>query len=168
MCQLTKTTTSYHDAAQAYSDYAPRLREAQDTFDRAVDRARAAAPQADQAPRQLGEDPTDEEKAEARRTQDAIDAGKTELNAAKGLAEQAKAMRQSAQRACTDVLDRAAKEADPERNVFPTSCWTSPTCGTRPTSAARNSPGPGRGPWRRPTTRAGGPGSTTCSARAAR
>ncbi|MGW4599850.1 hypothetical protein ACWEOA_31860 [Streptomyces sp. NPDC004457] len=64
MCQLTKTATSYHDAAQAYSDYALRLREAQDTFDRAVDRARAAAPQADQAPRQLGEDPTDEEKAE--------------------------------------------------------------------------------------------------------
>ncbi|WP_031028550.1 RNase A-like domain-containing protein [Streptomyces sp. NRRL WC-3725] len=116
--KLTKTATSYHDAAQAYSDYAPRLREAQDTFDRAVDRARAAAPQAGQAPQQLGENPTDEQKAEARRTQDAIDAGKSELNAAKGLAEQAKAMRQSAQRACADVLDRAAKEAIPERNVF--------------------------------------------------
>jgi hypothetical protein len=116
--KLTKTATSYHDAAQAYSDYAPRLREAQDAFDRAVDRARAAAPQAAQAPRQLDENPTDEEKAAARRTQDAIDAGRSELNAAKGLAEQARTMRQSAQRECADVLDRAAKEAIPERNIF--------------------------------------------------
>jgi hypothetical protein len=27
--KLTKTVTSYHDAAQAYSDYLPRLREAE-------------------------------------------------------------------------------------------------------------------------------------------
>ncbi|MEU5533124.1 putative T7SS-secreted protein, partial [Streptomyces sp. NPDC020362] len=116
--KLTKTMTSYHDAAQAYSDYMPRLREAQDTFDRAVDQARAAAPRANQTPRDLGANPTDEEKSEARKTQDAIDAGRSELSAAKGLAEQAKSMRESAQRQCADVLDRAAKEAIPERNVF--------------------------------------------------
>ncbi|MEU0968973.1 putative T7SS-secreted protein [Streptomyces sp. NPDC005917] len=116
--KLTKTMTSYHDAAQAYTDYMPRLREAQDTFDRAVDQARSAAPQANQAPKQLGANPTDEEKSEARRTQDAIDAGQSELSAAKSLAEQAKSMRESAQGRCADVLDRAAQEAIPERNIF--------------------------------------------------
>ncbi|MEU1163125.1 putative T7SS-secreted protein [Streptomyces sp. NPDC005921] len=116
--KLTKTMTSYHDAAQAYSDYMPKLREAQDTFDRAVDQARAAAPQAKQAPKELGANPTDQEKSDARRTQDAIDTGKSELNAAKSLAEQAKSMRESAQRQCADVLDRAAQEAIPERNIF--------------------------------------------------
>ncbi|MFJ3244526.1 hypothetical protein [Streptomyces sp. NPDC086782] len=116
--KLTKTMTSYHDAAQAYSDYIPRLQEAQDTFDRAVDQARAAAPQANQAPRELGAEPTDEEKAEARRVQDSIDSGKGGMSAARSLAEQAKAMRQSAQRECADVLDRAAREAIPERNIF--------------------------------------------------
>ncbi|GAA3878491.1 putative T7SS-secreted protein [Streptomyces lannensis] len=116
--KLTKTMTSYHDAAQAYSDYMPRLREAQDTFDRAVDQARSAAPQANQAPKELSANPTDEEKSQARTTQDFIDAGKAELSAAKSLAEQARSMRESAQRQCADVLDRAAKEAIPERNVF--------------------------------------------------
>ncbi|MFG3295086.1 putative T7SS-secreted protein [Streptomyces sp. NPDC048179] len=116
--KLTKTMTSYHDAAQAYSDYMPKLREAQDTFDRAVDQARAAAPQANQAAKQLSANPTDQEKSEARSTQDAIDTGKSELNAAKSLAEQAKSMRESAQRQCADVLDRAAQEAIPERNIF--------------------------------------------------
>ncbi|MEU6198769.1 putative T7SS-secreted protein [Streptomyces sp. NPDC047061] len=116
--KLTKTMNSYHDAAQAYSDYMPRLREAQDTFDRAVDQARTAAPQANQTPRELGPNPTDAEKSAARSTQDAIDAGKSQLNAAKSLAEQARSMRESAQRQCADVLDRAAQEAIPERNIF--------------------------------------------------
>ncbi|MFJ8493911.1 putative T7SS-secreted protein [Streptomyces sp. NPDC094038] len=116
--KLTKTMTSYHDAAQAYSDYMPRLREAQDTFDRAVDQARTAAPRANQTPGELGPNPTDAEKSAARSTQDAIDAGRSELNAAKSLAEQARSMRESAQRQCADVLDRAAQEAIPERNVF--------------------------------------------------
>ncbi|MFC8520896.1 hypothetical protein [Streptomyces sp. NPDC057257] len=116
--KLTKTMNSYHDAAQAYSDYMPRLREAQDTFDRAVDQAQAAAPAANQAPKELGANPTDAERSEARKAQDAIDAGKSQLNAAKSLAEQAKSMRESAQRQCADVLDRAAGEAIPERNIF--------------------------------------------------
>ncbi|MFD4510504.1 putative T7SS-secreted protein [Streptomyces sp. NPDC058457] len=116
--KLTKTMTSYHDAAQAYSDYMPRLREAQDTFDRAVDQARTAAPQANQTPKELGPNPTDAEKSAARGTQDAIDAGRSQLNAAKSLADQARSMRESAQRQCADVLDRAAQEAIPERNIF--------------------------------------------------
>lgn len=116
--KLTKTATSYHDAAQAYSDYMPRLREAQDTFDRAVDQAQSAAPQANQAPTQLSANPTDEEKSQARSAQDTIDAGKAELGAAKSLAEQAKSMRESAQSQCADVLDRAAREAIPARNLF--------------------------------------------------
>ncbi|MGI5453002.1 WXG100 family type VII secretion target [Streptomyces sp. CA-249302] len=116
--KLTKTMNSYHDAAQAYSDYMPRLREAQDTLDRAVDQAQSAAPAANQTPKELGANPTDADKSEARKTQDAIDTGKSELNAAKSLAEQAKSMRESAQRQCADVLDRAAGEAIPERNIF--------------------------------------------------
>ena len=110
--------TSYHDAAQAYSDYMPRLREAQDTFDRAVDQAQEAAPQAGQTPPQLAPDATDDDKTQARRAQDSIDDGKSRLNAAKSLAEQARSMRQSARSQCEDVLDRAAKEAIPERNIF--------------------------------------------------
>ena len=116
--KLTKTVTSYHDAAQAYSDYMPRLREAQETFDRAVDQAQSAAPQANQAPKELSATPTDAEKSAARSTQDAIDAGKAQLGAARSLADQARTMRESAQRQCADVLDRAAQEAIPERNIF--------------------------------------------------
>ncbi|WP_026151416.1 putative T7SS-secreted protein [Streptomyces prunicolor] len=116
--KLTKTVTSYHDAAQAYSDYMPRLREAQDTFDRAVDQAQSAAPQANQVPKELSATPTDAEKSAARSTQDAIDAGQAQLGAARSLADQARTMRESAQRQCADVLDRAAQEAIPERNIF--------------------------------------------------
>ncbi|MFC5204162.1 hypothetical protein [Streptomyces kaempferi] len=116
--KLTKTKTSYHDAAQAYSEYIPRLQEAQSTFDQAVDRARAAAPQANQPSKQLSATSTDEERAQARATQDAIDAGQAELGAARSLAEQARTLRESAQRRCAEVLDRAAEEAIPERNVF--------------------------------------------------
>jgi hypothetical protein len=117
--KLAKTVQSYHDAAQAYRDYIPRLQEAQDTFDRAVDQAQAAAPAANQTPpAPAAPDASDEDKAAATKTQDAIDEGKSQLSAAKSLAEQAKAMRQTAQRSCADVLDRAAKEAIPERNIF--------------------------------------------------
>ncbi|WP_405914867.1 putative T7SS-secreted protein [Streptomyces sp. NBC_00728] len=116
--KLTKTRTSYHDAAQAYSEYIPRLLEAQGSFDQAVDRARAAVPQANQTPKQLSATPTDDERAQARATQDAIDTGQAELSAARSLAEQARTLRESAQRRCAEVLDRAAEEAIPERNVF--------------------------------------------------
>ncbi|WP_405591255.1 hypothetical protein [Streptomyces sp. NBC_01190] len=116
--KLTKTMNSYHDAAQAYTDYIPRLQEAQDTFDRAVEQAQSAAPQAGRPPRTLGPDATDQEKADARQTQDAIDQGRQQLGAAKSLAEQARSLRESAQRSCADVLDRAAGEAIPERSVF--------------------------------------------------
>ncbi|MDX3075967.1 putative T7SS-secreted protein [Streptomyces sp. MI02-7b] len=116
--KLNKTATSYHDAARAYNEYIPRLQEAQDTFDRAVDQARSAAAKAGQTPKTLGENPTDQEKSQARAVQDEIDAGTNELGAAKGLAQQAKQMRESAQRTCAEVLDRAAAEAIPERNVF--------------------------------------------------
>lgn len=116
--KLKTTMTSYHDAAQAYSEYIPRLQEAQGTFDQAVDRARTAAPQANLTPPQLSAQPTDEERAQARSAQDSIAAGQAEMGAARGLAEQAKAMRESAQRRCAEVLDRAASEAIPERNIF--------------------------------------------------
>ncbi|MEU8715879.1 hypothetical protein AB0C83_28070, partial [Streptomyces sp. NPDC048663] len=116
--KLKTTMTSYHDAAQAYSEYIPRLQEAQGTFDQAVDRARTAAPQANRTPPQLSAQPSDEEKAQARSAQDSIAAGQAEMGAARGLAEQAKAMRESAQRRCAEVLDRAASEAIPERNIF--------------------------------------------------
>lgn len=81
--KLTKTMTSYHDAARAYSEYMPRLREAQGALDQAVDRAQAAAPLANQTPQQLSADPTDEERAKARTAQDAIDAGQAEMSVAK-------------------------------------------------------------------------------------
>jgi hypothetical protein len=116
--KLAKTVQSYHDAAQAYRDYIPRLQEAQDTFDRAVDQAQAAAPAADQTPPAPAADASDADKAAATKAQDSIDEGKSQVSAAKSLAEQAKSMRQTAQRACADVLDRAAKEAIPERNIF--------------------------------------------------
>lgn len=116
--KLRKTAASYHDAAQAYTDYVPRLREAQETFDRAVDQAAAAAPQAGLSPMTLTDTSTDEDKAAARRRQDDIEAGQSGLSAAKGLAQQARQMRESAQRQCADVLDRAASEAIPERSIF--------------------------------------------------
>ncbi|MEV7325874.1 hypothetical protein [Streptomyces sp. NPDC093970] len=116
--KLDRTRTSYHDAAQAYSEYVPRLEEAQGLFDQAVDRARAAAPQADQAVRPVGADATEEERARARATQDAVDEGQAEMGAARSLAEQARTLRESAQRRLVQVLDQAADEAIPPRNVF--------------------------------------------------
>ncbi|MFD4791596.1 putative T7SS-secreted protein, partial [Streptomyces sp. NPDC058459] len=116
--KLTKTMTSYHDAAQAYSEYIPRLLDAQGSFDQAVDRARAAAPRANQTPKQLGATPTDEAQAQALATQNVIDAGQAESSAARSLAEQARTLRESAQRRCAEVLDRAAAEAVPERGIF--------------------------------------------------
>ncbi|MEU3795913.1 hypothetical protein [Streptomyces fructofermentans] len=116
--KLTKTVTSYRDAAQAYSNYSPRLREAQDRFDQAVDRAQAAAPKANRSPLPLGDDPSDEDRRNTRAAQDSIAEGTAEMSAARSLAEQARSMRESAQRRCADVLDQAAGEAIPERNVF--------------------------------------------------
>ncbi|MCD0486479.1 hypothetical protein LO771_29895 [Streptacidiphilus sp. ASG 303] len=66
----------------------------------------------------MGDDPTDVQKAQAAEQQDAIAKGRDALNTAKSLAQQAKEMRQSAQRECSDVLNRAADEAIPPRNVF--------------------------------------------------
>ncbi|MCD0484050.1 hypothetical protein LO771_17035 [Streptacidiphilus sp. ASG 303] len=116
--KLAKTVNSYHDAAQAYADYIPKLREAQDTFDKAVEQARSASAKAGQTPEPLSDNPTDQEKADAKKAQEAVDAGRAELGAARSLAEQAKSMRESAQRSCSDVLDKAAGEAIPPRNVF--------------------------------------------------
>ncbi|WP_449338907.1 RNase A-like domain-containing protein [Streptomyces chartreusis] len=116
--KLRRTATSYQDAAQAYVDYIPRLREAQETFDRAVDQATAAAPQANQTPVTLSESPTDQERAAATRRQDDIQAGQDALNAARSLAQQARQMRESAQARCAEVLERAASEAIPERSIF--------------------------------------------------
>ncbi|MFE4582056.1 putative T7SS-secreted protein, partial [Streptomyces chartreusis] len=116
--KLRKTATSYQDAAQAYVDYIPRLQEAQETFDRAVDQATAAAPQANQTPVTLSESPTDQERAAATQRQDDIQAGQDALNAARSLAQQARQMRESAQARCAEVLERAASEAIPERSIF--------------------------------------------------
>src|SRR5882757_2700271 len=96
--KLQKTVTSYHDAASAYRDYIPRLEQAQDTFDRAVEQAQSAAAQANQAPPTPAPDATDEDKAAATKATEAIEAGKGQLSAAKSLAEQALAMRETAQR----------------------------------------------------------------------
>src|SRR5262245_3059554 len=116
--KLTKTMNSYHDAAQAYADYIPRLQEAQDTFDKAVDQAQTASAQANQTAPTLSATTTDQEKADAKKAQENIAAGQQQLSAAKNLAQQAKSMRETAQRAAADVLDKAAGEAIPERNIF--------------------------------------------------
>lgn len=116
--KLAKTQRSYQDAADAYRTYMPRLQEAQETFDRAVEQARSAAPQANQTVPPLAPEATDADKAAATRSQNDIDAAKGQMSAARSLAEQAQSMRESAERSCSDALDRAASEAIPERNVF--------------------------------------------------
>jgi hypothetical protein len=116
--KLTKTRDSYHDAAQAYSTYAPRLQDAQDTFDRAVDQAQVAAPKANQTVKRLSGDADSAEVAAAKSAQDSITDGQQQLSAAKALAQQAQSMRESAQSTCSGVLDQAAGEAIPERNIF--------------------------------------------------
>lgn len=116
--KLRKTGQSYHDAADAYKAYMPRLQEAQETFDKAVEQARNAAPQANQTAPALAADATDQQIADATKAQQGIDAAKTDMSAAKSLAEQAQSMRESAEKTCADALDRAAAEAIPERNIF--------------------------------------------------
>ncbi|GAB3276044.1 putative T7SS-secreted protein [Kineosporia babensis] len=117
--KLRKTATSYQEAARAYREYIPRLEDAQSTLDQAVDRAQEAAPKANQAlPAPLPPDATPEAQASARSTEDAIEAGRAQLSAARSLAEQARSMRETAARQASEVLDRAAGEAIPERNIF--------------------------------------------------
>ncbi|WP_436523600.1 hypothetical protein [Actinoplanes sp. HUAS TT8] len=116
--KLAKTQRSYQDAADAYRTYMPQLREAQETFDRAVEQARSAAPQANQTVPPLAPEATDADKAAATKSQNDIDAAKGQMSAARSLAEQAQSMRESAERSCSDALDRAASEAIPERNIF--------------------------------------------------
>ncbi len=117
--KLRKTATSYQEAARAYREYIPRLEDAQATFDQAVDRAQAAAPQANQAaPAPLAPDADEDTRAAARRTEDAIEAGQAEMSAARSLAEQARSLRETAQAQASETLDRAAGEAIPERNIF--------------------------------------------------
>ncbi|GHH88960.1 hypothetical protein GCM10018793_70510 [Streptomyces sulfonofaciens] len=116
--KLQKTVTSYHDAAEAYTTYGPKLVEAQDLLDKAMDQALDVADQARQSVAPLPDDATDQQKSDAKKQQDQIDRANDSLTAAKDLAQQARSMRETAQRACADVLDRAAGEAIPERNIF--------------------------------------------------
>ncbi len=116
--KLAKTQRSYQDAADAYRSYMPQLRDAQETFDRAVEQARSAAPQASRTVPPLAPEATDADKAAATRAQNDVDAAKGQMSAARSLAEQAQSMRESAERTCSDALDRAASEAIPERNIF--------------------------------------------------
>lgn len=116
--KLAKTMRSYQEAAQAYRAYRPRIEEAQQTFDRAVAQAREAAPQAGQTVPTLTAESTEEDRAARDRVQQAVDAGQAGMSAARGLAQQALAMRQQAENTCADALDRAADEAVPERNFF--------------------------------------------------
>src|SRR5262249_34945146 len=96
--KLNKTQRSYGDAAAAYTLYQTSLSEAQDTFDKAVDQAQTASAAANQTPPTLGDNPTDQEKSDAKKAQDAIGQGKLQLSFAKALALQAKSMRETAQR----------------------------------------------------------------------
>ncbi|MDX3096268.1 hypothetical protein PV417_17215 [Streptomyces sp. ME19-03-3] len=116
--KLQKTVDSFHDAADAYTTYGPKLVEAQDLLDKAMDQALEVSDQARQSVPALADGATDQQKSDAKRQQDQIDQAQDKLTAAKDLAQQAKAMRETAQRACADVLDKAAGEAIPERNVF--------------------------------------------------
>nr|GID86473.1 hypothetical protein Ade03nite_53970 [Actinoplanes derwentensis] len=116
--KLAKTARSYQDAAAAYRAYRPRIEEAQQTLDRAVDQAREASAQVSQAVTALpGAVAAKDTTATTRAEQDA-EAGAAGLSAARGLAEQALSMRQAAERTCADALDRAADEAVPERDFF--------------------------------------------------
>ncbi|MFI6077156.1 RNase A-like domain-containing protein [Actinoplanes sp. NPDC051343] len=116
--KLSKTARSYQDAADAYRAYIPQLSQAQETFDEAVEQAQGVAAQASQTVPALAADATDDDKAAATKQQNDIDNANSRLSAAKGLAEQAKSMRDAAARTCAEALDHAAGEAIPERNIF--------------------------------------------------
>ncbi|WP_392757112.1 hypothetical protein [Streptomyces sp. LN590] len=116
--KLKKTADSFHAAADAYTAYAPQLTEAQDILDQAMDRALSVADQAGQVAPEPPADATDEQKASARQQQDQISQAQGQLSAAKSLAQSARELRQRAQRSCEEVLDEAAGQAIPERNIF--------------------------------------------------
>jgi len=109
--QLNKVTTSYHEAAQAYQGYMPRLKEAQEKFDEAVVAALAASPQATQVAPTLGAQPTAAEKTAADQKNAEIATGQEALTKAKSMAVEAQEMRQRAQRDLESVLDDAASQA---------------------------------------------------------
>ncbi|MFF3752463.1 hypothetical protein ACFYYH_18715 [Streptomyces sp. NPDC002018] len=116
--KLRKTVDSFHTAADAYRDYAPKLTEAQSMLDDAMDQAQSVAGQAAQTVPALPAGADDRQQADARQQQARIDEAQGKLTAAKRLAQSARELREQAQRTCADALDRAAGQAIPERNFF--------------------------------------------------
>ena len=115
--KLGKTAQSFSEAASAYETYAKQLEDAQSTVDRAMDQAGPVAGTAGDAPT-LAPDATAEQKADAGRQQDGIDAAQQTMSAAKRLAEDARNLREQASQRAGQELDDAASKAIPERGFF--------------------------------------------------
>ncbi len=116
--KLNKTAQSFSQAAGAYETYAGQLQEAQSQVDRAMDQAGPVAGTAGQSVPTLAPDATDQQRADARRQQDGIDAAQQTMSAARRLAEDARNLREQASRRAGQELDDAAAKAIPERNFF--------------------------------------------------
>ncbi|MGA5699904.1 putative T7SS-secreted protein [Peterkaempfera bronchialis] len=116
--KLGRTADSFSEAATAYETYAGQLEDAQSQVDRAMDQAGPVAGTARQTVPPLAEDATDEQREEARRQQDGIDAAQQSLSGARRLAEDARNLREQASRRAGQELDDAAAKAIPERNFF--------------------------------------------------
>jgi len=116
--KLGQTRDSFEAAAAACKNYAIQLEEAQAQTDRAMDQALPVAATAARTVPEPPPDATDEQRDEARRQQDGIDAARQTMSAARSLAEQARNLREQAARRAGDELDDAAAKAIPERNIF--------------------------------------------------
>lgn len=116
--KLGKTAQSFSEAASAYETYAKQLEDAQSTVDRAMDQAGPVAGTAGQTAPTLAPDATAEQKADAGRQQDGIDAAQQTMSAAKRLAEDARNLREQASQRAGQELDDAASKAIPERGFF--------------------------------------------------
>ncbi|MBQ0853906.1 hypothetical protein J8N05_37710 [Streptomyces sp. BH-SS-21] len=116
--KMRRTQKSFLTAAEAYKTYAAALTESQAMVDRAMNEAQAVANTANRVLPELPTDPTPEQRTAATQQRDRVAAAQDELNSAKRLAEDARALRQAASSRAEDTLDEAAGAAIPERDFF--------------------------------------------------
>jgi hypothetical protein len=115
---LQKTQESFHSAADAYTNYANTLTTAQDMLDRAIDQGQQVATTATSELPALPADATPEQTTAHSTQESSINAAKSQLSAAVALGQDAQRLRGEGSTTASRILDDAADEAIPARNIF--------------------------------------------------
>ncbi|MFJ9893306.1 beta strand repeat-containing protein [Streptomyces sp. NPDC091280] len=115
---LAKTRDSFRHAAEAYTTYADTLTNAQDMLDRAIDEGQEVEATAKSDVPTLAADATPDQVQAHDTQQGQVDEAKSRLSAAEALGRDAERLREDGSRRASVILDEAAAEAIPERNIL--------------------------------------------------